>query len=81
MPASEVQKKFRAGRLHSGSKHGPIVRNPKQARAIQISEARAEGHDIPERKSKRHTKSQARSRRRHRHSGSHSRHRRGYNRH
>jgi Family of unknown function (DUF6496) len=47
MPASEVMKKFKAGKLRSGSKHGPKVTNPKQARAIQISEARAEGHNIP----------------------------------
>ena len=52
MPARLVNKKFREGRLHSGSKHGPIVRDPRQARAIQISEARAEGHDIPSRPSK-----------------------------
>jgi hypothetical protein len=47
MPASEVLAKFRKGKLHSGSKHGPVVTNPHQARAIQISEARAEGYDIP----------------------------------
>lgn len=47
MPASRVAKKFRAGKLHSGSKKGPIVTNPKQMKAIQLSEARAEGHDIP----------------------------------
>lgn len=52
MPASLVLKKFKAGKLHSGSKHGPVVTNPAQARAIQISEARAEGHDIPKKKSK-----------------------------
>jgi hypothetical protein len=54
MPSRLVPKKFREGRLHSGSKHGPIVRNPRQAKAIQLSELRAEGHDIPKRKSKRH---------------------------
>lgn len=47
MPASEVAKKFKKGRLHSGSKHGPIVRKKSQMRAIQISEARKEGYDIP----------------------------------
>lgn len=47
MPASQVKKKFEAGKLHSGSKHGPVVTNPAQMRAIQISEARAEGHHIP----------------------------------
>jgi Family of unknown function (DUF6496) len=47
MPASQVMKKFKAGKLHSGSKKGPVVKNPAQARAIQISEARDEGHNIP----------------------------------
>lgn len=47
MPASQVMKKFKSGKLHSGSKKGPVVKNPAQARAIQISEARDEGHDIP----------------------------------
>lgn len=47
MPASEVMKKFRKGKLHSGSKKGPVVKNPAQAKAIQISEAREEGHHIP----------------------------------
>jgi hypothetical protein len=48
MPASEVLKEFRQGTLRSGSKHGPVVTNPKQALAIQISEARKEGYDIPQ---------------------------------
>lgn len=48
MPASEVMKEFRKGKLHSGSKHGPVVTNPKQAKAILLSEARSEGYDIPE---------------------------------
>jgi len=47
MPASLVPEKFKKGELHSGSKHGPIVTNPAQARAIQISEARDEGYHIP----------------------------------
>lgn len=47
MPASQVMKKFKKGKLHSGSKKGPVVKNPAQARAIQISEARDEGHNIP----------------------------------
>ena len=45
--------RFRAGKLHSGSKRGPVVKSEKQARAIQISEARAEGKKIPKRKAKR----------------------------
>ena len=48
MPASLVDNKFRARKLHSGSKHGPIVTSKKQAKAIQLSEARDEGYDIPE---------------------------------
>jgi hypothetical protein len=31
--------KFGQGDLHSGSKHGPIVTNPKQAVAISMSES------------------------------------------
>lgn len=55
MPASQVLKKFRKGKLHSGSKTGPVVTNKKQATAIQLSEARSEGYDIP-RSPKRHAK-------------------------
>jgi len=47
MPASEIMGKFKAGELHSGSPKGPIVKNKKQAKAIQISYARKEGHHIP----------------------------------
>ncbi len=39
-------KLYRARKLHSG-KGGPIVKNKKQAKAIQISYARKEGHNIP----------------------------------
>jgi len=49
MPASQVMSEYRAGRLHSGSKTGPIVRSKRQAKAILLSELRDEGHDIPER--------------------------------
>ena len=48
MPASQVMKKFRKGKLHSGSKRGKVVRSKKQAKAIMLSEARKEGYDIPE---------------------------------
>lgn len=34
---------FKHGRLHSGSKHGPVVRSRKQAIAIGLSEARKAG--------------------------------------
>ncbi len=35
----EEMHKFKEGKLHSGSKKGPIVENPKQAIAISLSEA------------------------------------------
>ena len=41
MPWNEVMGKFKHGELHSGSKHGPKVKNRKQAIAIMMSEQRA----------------------------------------
>jgi Family of unknown function (DUF6496) len=38
---SKVMGEFEKGKLHSGSKKGPVVTNPKQAVAIGFSEARA----------------------------------------
>lgn len=38
-----VMGEFKAGELHSGSKTGPVVKNPKQAIAIALSEARKAG--------------------------------------
>ena len=38
MPSNEVMPKFQKGQLHSGSKSGPKVTNPKQAVAIMYSE-------------------------------------------
>lgn len=35
----QEMKKFKAGTLHSGSKSGPIVSNPKQAIAIALHQA------------------------------------------
>lgn len=35
-----VMREFKQGKLHSGSKKGPIVSNPKQAVAIALSEQR-----------------------------------------
>lgn len=55
MPASQVMKKFKSGKLHSGSKTGKRVTNPKQAVAIMLSEKRAEqshGGKYPERSRK-----------------------------
>ena len=42
MPSSEVLHEFKHGRLHSGSKRGPKVKNRKQAIAIMLSEKRKE---------------------------------------
>lgn len=36
----KVMREFKEGELHSGSKSGPVVKNPKQAIAIGLSEAR-----------------------------------------
>jgi hypothetical protein len=36
---AQEMRKFKKGKLHSGSKHGPVVTNRKQAIAIAMSEA------------------------------------------
>jgi len=36
----KVMKEFKSGKLHSGSKKGPVVKSNKQAIAIALSEAR-----------------------------------------
>ena len=41
MPYTEVMHKWGQGKLHSGSKTGPPVKNQKQAVAIMLSEKRA----------------------------------------
>jgi len=43
MKIHKVMKEFGEGKLHSGSKRGPVVSSPKQAVAIGISEARRKG--------------------------------------
>jgi hypothetical protein len=35
----KVMKEFSSGKLHSGSKKGPMVTKPSQAKAIAMSEA------------------------------------------
>jgi uncharacterized protein DUF6496 len=40
---AKVMHEFKAGELHSGSKRGPKVTNPKQAVAIALDQARREG--------------------------------------
>jgi hypothetical protein len=41
MPFDQVMHKFKSNNLHSGSKGGPQVTDPKQAIAIMLSEKRA----------------------------------------
>jgi len=53
MPSSEVMHKWKEGKLHSGSKKGPVVKGRRQAVAIMLSEKRAEakhGGKYPEKK-------------------------------
>lgn len=47
----KVMHEFKEGELHSGSKGGPVVTNPKQAIAIGISEAKKRGMKVPSKKS------------------------------
>lgn len=42
--AAKVMREFSHGELHSGSKHGPKVTKPAQAKAIAMSEARKASH-------------------------------------
>jgi len=44
----KVIREFEEGKLHSGSKHGPQVKNLKQAVAIGISEAKRKGYKAGE---------------------------------
>jgi isopropylmalate/homocitrate/citramalate synthase len=46
----KVMHEYKEGKLHSGSKKGPEVTNPKQAVAIALSEARKSGAKIPKKK-------------------------------
>lgn len=48
MPWDEVMHKWKGGKLHSGSKQGPPVKNQKQAIAIMLSEKRAAEGDKSE---------------------------------
>lgn len=41
---AKVMGEFKSGELHSGSKKGPVVKNPKQAIAIALSEKKAAGY-------------------------------------
>ncbi len=48
----KVMEEFKEGKLHSGSKSGPEVTNPKQAIAIGYSEARKAGEKVKPKKGK-----------------------------
>jgi hypothetical protein len=43
---------YKAGKLHSGSKRGPVVKSRAQAIAIGLSEARKAGTKIPRKRGK-----------------------------
>lgn len=47
---AKVMREGYKGELHSGSKKGPVVKNPKQMKAIAISEAKKKGYKVPKRK-------------------------------
>lgn len=49
---SKVMHEYKEGELHSGSKKGPLVKNPKQAVAIALSEARKSGEKVKPKKKK-----------------------------
>ncbi len=46
----KVMHEFKEGKLHSGSKKGPEVKEPKQAIAIALSESRKKGLKVPSKK-------------------------------
>lgn len=48
-----VMREYKHGTLHSGSKHGPKVKNRRQAVAIGLSEARKAGEQVAPKKNKR----------------------------
>lgn len=46
----KVMHEWKEGKLHSGSKKGPVVSNQKQAVAIALSEARKKGLKVGRKK-------------------------------
>ena len=44
---SKVMREGYEGKLHSGSKKGPLVTNPAQMKAIALSESRKRGLKVP----------------------------------
>lgn len=49
---SKVMDEYKEGKLHSGSKKGPVVGSRKQAIAIGLSEARKAGEKVSPKKRK-----------------------------
>lgn len=49
MPSENVMSEYKHRKLRSGSKHGPKVKNRKQAIAIMLSEKRKEVKRVPKR--------------------------------
>lgn len=49
---AKVMREGFEGKLHSGSKEGPIVKKPSQMKAIALGEARSEGLKVPKKKPK-----------------------------
>lgn len=45
-----VMDEYKHGKLHSGSKSGPVVQSRKQAVAIALSEQRQQGKPVPKKK-------------------------------
>lgn len=43
----KIMDEWKEGKLHSGSKKGPVVKSQRQAVAIALSEARKKGYKIP----------------------------------
>ncbi len=46
----KVMTEYKEGKLHSGSKKGPVVKDKAQAIAIGMSEARKKGMKVPSKK-------------------------------
>ena len=46
----KVMREGYEGKLHSGSKKGPVVTKPSQMKAIALSEAREKGLKVPKKK-------------------------------
>ena len=47
---AKVLGEFKSGKLHSGSKKGPLVKSKKQAVAIGLSESRKAGEKVSKKK-------------------------------